>query len=84
MPSWELFEAQSQEYRDSVLLPRIKARVVVEAASSFGWERYAGCDGALFGLHAFGLSAPAKVVAQHFGFTAENIVEAAKAQIKRH
>ncbi len=84
MPSWELFEAQSQEYRDSVLPPRIKARVVVEAASSFGWERYAGCDGALFGLHAFGLSAPAKVVAQHFGFTAENIVEAAKAQIKRH
>jgi transketolase len=84
MPSWELFEAQSQAYRDSVLLPWVKARVAVEAASSFGWERYAGSDGARFGLHAFGLSAPAKVVAHHFGFTPENIAAAAREQIARH
>ncbi|MGJ0492490.1 transketolase [Methylobacter sp.] len=84
MPSWELFEAQSQEYRDSVLPPSVKARVAVEAASSFGWERYAGSDGARFGLHAFGLSAPAKVVAHHFGFTPENIAAAAREQIAQH
>jgi len=84
MPSWELFEAQDQDYRDSVLPPWVKARVAVETASSFGWERYTGCDGARFGLHAFGLSGPAKVVAQHFGFTPENIVAAAKEQIAQH
>lgn len=84
MPSWELFEAQSQAYRDSVLPPRIKARVAVETASSFGWERYTGCGGARFCLHDFGLSAPAKVVAQHFGFTPENIAAAAREQITKH
>lgn len=84
MPSWELFEAQSQAYRDSVLPPRIKARVAVEAASGFGWERYTGCEGARFCLHDFGLSAPAKAVAQHFGFTSENIAAVAREQIKKH
>ncbi len=83
MPSWELFEHQSGEYRDSVLPPAIGARVAVEEASSFGWERYAGLDGTVLGMHTFGLSAPAKIVAQHFGFEPQHVVQAAHAQIDR-
>lgn len=81
MPSWELFESQPQEYRDSVLPPKITARVAVEEASSFGWERYAGSGGAILGLNTFGLSAPGKVAEQHFGFTAAHVVAAAKQQL---
>jgi len=84
MPSWELFESQSQEYRDSVIPPKIAARVAVEEASTFGWERYAGLQGTVLGLNTFGLSAPMKVVAQHFGFEPEHVVAAAKEQIARH
>lgn len=84
MPSWELFESQSQEYRDSVLPPAIAARVAVEEASTFGWERYTGFDGTIVGLHTFGLSAPLKVVAQHFGFEPAHVVAAAREQIARH
>jgi transketolase len=84
MPSWELFDSQSQEYRDSVLPPAIAARVAVEEASTFGWERYTGIDGTIMGLHTFGLSAPLKVVAQHFGFEPAHVVAAAREQIARH
>jgi len=84
MPSWELFESQSQEYRDSVILTEIAARVAVEEASTFGWERYTGLQGTVLGMHTFGLSAPMKVVAQHFGFELEHVVVAAKEQIARH
>ncbi|MGH8865706.1 MAG: transketolase family protein [Burkholderiales bacterium] len=84
MPSWELFENQNREYRDSVLPPEITARVAVEEASTFGWERYAGLDGTILGLHTFGLSAPIKVVAQHFGFYPAHVVAAAKEQMARH
>jgi len=84
MPSWELFESQSQEYRDSVLPPAIAARVAVEEACTFGWERYTGCAGTIIGLDTFGLSAPLKVVAQHFGFEPAHIVAAAREQIARH
>jgi transketolase len=84
MPSWELFESQSQEYRDSVLPPEITARVAVEAASSFGWERYTGSCGRILGLDTFGLSAPMKVVAQHFGFEPAQVATAAKEQLARH
>ncbi|MHB1678090.1 MAG: transketolase [Sulfuriferula sp.] len=84
MPSWELFESQGREYRDSVLSPEITARVAVEAASSFGWERYAGCGGAILGLDSFGLSAPMKVVAQRFGFEPAHVVAAAREQVARH
>ena len=84
MPSWELFESQSQEYRDSILPPAIAARVAVEEASTFGWERYTGFDGTILGLHTFGLSAPLKVVAQHFGFEPAHVVAAAREQIVRH
>ena len=84
MPSWELFERQPRDYRDRILPPAITARVAVEEASSFGWERYTGFDGAILGLHTFGMSAPQKVVAQHFGFEPAHVVAAAKAQIARH
>ena len=84
MPSWELFECQSQEYRDSVLPPAIAARVAVEEASTFGWERYTGFDETILGLHTFGLSAPLKVVAEHFGFEPAHVVAAAREQLARH
>jgi transketolase len=84
MPSWELFEGEDQKYRDQVLPPEITARVAVEEASAFGWERYAGRDGAIIGLDTFGLSAPTKVVAQHFGFSPAHVVAAARDQIARH
>src|SRR5215217_5693486 len=83
MPSWELFEKQSQEYRDSVLPPSVSARVVVEAASGFGWAQYAGSEGAILAMHTFGSSAPLQQLLQKFGFTAEHVVGAAKEQIAR-
>jgi len=82
MPSWELFEQQSQAYRDSVIPPSVKARVVIEQASTFGWERYAGTSGTILGMKTFGASAPLKVLQKEFGFTVENIVAAAKNQIR--
>jgi transketolase len=83
LPSWELFDRQDEDYLQSVLPKSVKARVSVEAASTFGWERYAGADGAMIGMHRFGASAPAKDLMKRFGFTAEHIVEAAKAQIAK-
>ncbi len=81
MPSWELFESQSQAYRDSVLPPTITARVAVEAASPFGWERYTGLHGAILGMRAFGMSAPAKEVASHFGFEPAHVINAVREQL---
>jgi len=81
MPSWELFENQTVEYRNSVLPPEITARVSVEEASTFGWERYAGALGTMIGIDTFGLSAPIKVVQRHFGFTPEHVVDAARKQV---
>ena len=74
LPSWELFEAQTKEYRDSVLPPQIKRRVSIEAASTFGWERYVGPEGVAIGLGRFGASAPASVLYQKLGLTAERVV----------
>jgi transketolase len=82
MPSWELFERQDQAYRDSVLPPAVKARVSVEMATTFGWSRYVGMSGSSIGMHSFGASAPLKALQKHFGFTVENIVAEAKAQIQ--
>jgi transketolase len=82
MPSWELFEKQDRAYRDSVLPPDVKARVSVEMAATFGWERYVGPAGHSIGMHSFGASAPIKALLKHFGFTVENIVAAAKQQIQ--
>jgi transketolase len=82
MPSWELFERQPQGYRDAVLPPSVRARVSIEAASPFGWERYVGSEGAIIGVVRFGASAPGPVVMHEFGFTREHIVETAKALLK--
>jgi transketolase len=80
MPSWELFDHQSEEYRNSVLPPAVKARVSVEQASTLGWERYAGHA---IGMTTFGASAPLKELQKKFGFTPEAVVSAAKAQIAK-
>jgi transketolase len=82
MPSWDLFERQSEDYRNSVLPPDVRSRVAVEQASTFGWERYVGRRGHTIGMHTFGASAPLKALQQEFGFTVENIVQAAKAQLR--
>jgi transketolase len=83
MPSWELFDRQSQEYRDSVLPPDVTARVVIEQASSFGWHRWAGFKGEVIAMSTFGSSAPLKDLQSKFGFTPEAVVAAAKRQIGR-
>jgi transketolase len=78
MPSWELFEKQSKDYRDSVLDPKCTARLAIEAGSSFGWSKYVGTGGAVVSLDTFGDSAPYKDLEKHFGFTPENVVAAAR------
>ncbi|WNM59756.1 transketolase [Candidatus Nitrospira allomarina] len=84
MPSWELFEQQSEGYRRSVIPPDVTARVSVEQASVFGWGNYVGTQGHSIGMKSFGASAPLKELAKKFGFTVEHVVAAAKAQIARH
>jgi transketolase len=84
MPSWELFDDQDRDYRNSVLPPHVKARVSVEQASDFGWTKYTGTDGQNIGIETFGASAPIKQLLKKFGFTADHIVAAAKNQIVRH
>ncbi len=83
MPSWELFEQQSQDYRDSVLPPEIAARISVEQASTLGWDRYVGPHGRIIGMHTFGASAPQRDLQNKFGFTPEKIVSAAKELVGR-
>jgi transketolase len=78
MPSWDIFDEQSQEYRDSVLPPRIAARVAVEQASTFGWERYVGPQGRIVGMHTFGASAPLKELLRAYGFEPGRLVEVVK------
>jgi transketolase len=81
LPSWELFEQQPKEYRDSVLPPAVAKRVTVEAGTVFGWERYAGPTGTMIGMHSFGHSAPYKELYREFGITPEAVYDAAKKQI---
>jgi transketolase len=83
MPSWDIFEHQTQEYRDSVLPPDVTARVAIEQASTFGWERYVGLTGRIIGMHTFGASAPLKELQKKFGFEPDEVVTAAKEQIRR-
>ena len=78
MPSWDLFEKQDAAYKESVFPAAITARVSVEMAATFGWDRYVGPKGKMIGMHSFGASAPIKDVMKKFGFTIENIVAAAK------
>jgi transketolase len=84
MPSWELFAAQPLDYRDTVLPPAVRARVSVEAASPFGWERYVGPTGAIIGVDRFGASAPGPVVMERYGFTVEHVIETARAVLERN
>jgi transketolase len=79
MPSWELFENQSESYRNTVLPPQVKARIAVEAGVAFGWERYVGDQGIVVGINSFGASAPGSRVLAEFGFTTENVVAKALA-----
>ena len=79
MPSWELFEKQPKEYRDSVILPDVKARLAVEMAYPLGWERYVGDHGDILGIKNFGASAPGPKVMAEYGFTVENVVAKVKA-----
>lgn len=83
MPSWELFDKTSPEYKNSVILPEVAARIAIEAGISMGWERYVGNSGAIIGITGFGASAPGGTVMEKFGFTAENIVQKAMALINR-
>jgi len=78
MPSWEIFERQTQEYRDSVLPPKVKARVAVEQGSTLGWDRYVGDSGRVIGMKTFGASAPLKELQKKFGFEPDQVVAAAR------
>jgi transketolase len=84
MPSWEIFDHQSVEYRDSVLPPDVKARVAVEQASTFGWERYVGLSGRIIGMKTFGASAPLKELQRKFGFEPERVAAAARELLGRY
>jgi len=81
MPSWEIFEHQPKDYRDSVLPPNVKARVAVEQASTFGWERYVGTADHVIGMKTFGASAPLKELQRKFGFEPAQVVAAVKQQL---
>ena len=83
MPSWEIFEHQTQEYQDNVLPPHVTARVAVEQASTFGWERYIGRTGRMIGMKTFGASAPLKELQRKFGFEPDRVVAAAKELLSR-
>ena len=81
MPSWELFEKQDQNYKDSVLPPSVTARVSVEMSMPLGWERYVGPKGQMIGMHSFGASAPWKDLQKQFGFTPDAVIAAARKTI---
>jgi transketolase len=83
MPSWELFEHQSEEYRESVLPYTVQNRISVEQASTFGWNRYVGPQGKMIGMKTFGASAPLKELQKKFGFTSDAIVAAAKEMVNK-
>jgi transketolase len=78
MPSWDIFEHQPRPYRDAVLPPAITARVAIEQASTFGWERYVGAAGRVVGMHTFGASAPLKALQKKFGFEPDAVITVAK------
>jgi transketolase len=83
MPSWDIFEHQSKEYRASVLPPAVTARVAVEQGSTLGWERYVGTTGRVIGMKTFGSSAPLKELQKHFGFDPDKVATAAKELLGR-
>ena len=83
LPCWSVFERQTQKYRDEVLPPAVTARVSVEAAATFGWQRYIGERGLAIGIDHFGASAPAEVIFREFGFTPERVAERALKLVKK-
>ncbi|HEY3354206.1 MAG TPA: transketolase [Polyangia bacterium] len=83
MPSWEIFDEQPEAYRRAVLPPQVTARVAVEQAASFGWDRYLGPHGEMIGMHTFGASAPVKELLRKFGFTPDRVAQAAREQLGR-
>jgi transketolase len=84
MPSWDIFEHQTQQYRDSVLPPKVKARVAIEQASTIGWERYVGQDGRVIGMRTFGASAPLKELQKKFGFEPDRVVEVVRELLEKN
>ncbi len=78
MPSWELFDAQPAEYRETVLPKGIKARISIEAGSPLGWERYVGDNGVIIGIPHFGASAPGKIIYEKLGLTAQRVADEAE------
>jgi transketolase len=78
MPSWEIFEQQDAAYKENVLPAAVTARISVEMAATFGWERYVGAKGRMIGMHRFGASAPLKDLLKYFGFTADTVVAQAR------
>ena len=83
LPSWELYDSQSTQYKESVLPARTRARVSVEAATTLGWERYIGIDGVAIGIPHFGASAPADVLYEKFGLTAQRMADQAEILVQR-
>jgi len=83
MPSWELFDAQSQKYKDSVLQENVTARVAIEAGATQGWHKYVGMNGKIIGLDHFGASAPINDLFTNFGITAESVIQAVQGLINR-
>jgi transketolase len=83
LPSWELFDGQPQKYRETVLLPDVKARLAVEAGIKLGWEHYVGLEGEIIGMEGFGASAPSKILYEKFGITVEAVVQSAKGLLRR-
>ncbi|MCL4531419.1 MAG: transketolase [Chloroflexi bacterium] len=81
-PSWDLFEAQDEFYRESVLPKKVQTRLAVEAGASLGWERYVGLDGKIIAIDHYGASAPYKVIFEHFGFTVDNVLAQARSILK--
>ena len=82
MPSWELFEAQPQEYREAVLPPDVTVRVAIEAGATLGWHKFVGLHGRVIGLDHFGASAPMNDLFKNFGITAEEVVKAVQSLLK--
>ncbi len=83
LPSWKLFDAQPTDYRNSVLPSQVRARVAIEAATTMGWERYVGLEGVTLGIPHFGASAPAGVLYEKFGLTAQRMADEAEILVKR-
>jgi transketolase len=83
MPSWELFDRQAESYRQEIIPPQTRLKVVIEAGVAMGWEKYAGHDGLMLCMKGFGASAPYKALAEKFGFTTEKVVAEVRARLKK-